>query len=225
LLVTLFFSQGVPMICSGDEISRTQQGNNNAYCQDNEISWLDWNLDNRKKALLEFTSKLIAIRRDHPNFHRRRFFQDRPISPSSVHKRRLDGFEVQDIEWFRPDGNLMTEDDWKSGWVRCFGMRLSGRTIDDVDRYGEPLRDDTFLLCLNPHHEHIKFYLPPCATSCKWQLTLDTRNPAITEPVLIKPDEPYDMLEHSAVLFCEAEDHVKSEEIEKYGPEQRDMRG
>ena len=223
ILVTMFLSQGVPMLCMGDEISRTQGGNNNAYCQDNEISWMDWNLDERKKALLDFTSKLIAIRRDHPNLHRRKFFQDRSISPGAAQKLKVDGQEVQDIEWFRPDGQQMTEDEWKAGWVRCLGMRLSGRTIDDVDRYGEPLRDDTFLLCLNPHHEHIQFYLPACAATCKWNLVFDTRNPTISGRKLVRPDEPYDMIEHSAVLFCESEDDLNLDEP-KNRPEQRDFR-
>jgi glycogen operon protein len=224
-LVTLLLSQGVPMLCSGDEISRTQNGNNNAYCQDNEISWLDWNLDDRKKSLLEFTSKLIALRRDHPNLHRRKFFQDRQISPSAAQKRSVDGLEIQDIEWFRPDGQQMTEDEWTAGWVRCLGVRLSGRTIDDVDRYGEPLSDDTFLLCLNPHNDHIQFYMPPCSASCKWHLLLDTRNPVIAEPTLLNADQPYDMIEHSAVLFCEAEDSARKEEAQRIRPEQGDMPG
>jgi glycogen operon protein len=219
ILTTLLLSQGVPMICSGDEICRTQNGNNNAYCQDNEIGWVDWNLNDRKKAMLEFTTKLIAVRRNHPNFHRRKFFQDRPISPSSAQKREFEGVQVQDIEWFRPDGQQMTEDEWKAGWVRCLGMRLSGRTMEDVDRYGEPLRDDTFLLCLNPHHEHIQFYLPPCTASCNWQVVFDTRNPNITEPVSIRPDQPYDMIEHSAVLFCEADTLTRKEELTKAKPE------
>ena len=223
-LATMFLSQGVPMLCHGDEMGRTQNGNNNAYCQDNEISWMDWNLDDRKKALLDFTSKLISIRREHPNFHRRKFFQDRAISPSSAQKRQLDGIEVQDIEWFRPDGKQMTEEEWTAGWVRCLGMRLSGRTIEDVDRYGEPLRDDTFLFCVNPHHEHIQFYLPPCSAACQWQVLFDTRHPLIGEPVVIKPDLPYDMVEHSAVLFCEFEAQTgKQPEIDRIRPEQRDI--
>ncbi|HZS56086.1 MAG TPA: glycogen debranching protein GlgX [Bryobacteraceae bacterium] len=224
-LVTMMLSQGVPMLCGGDEISRTQGGNNNAYCQDDEISWLDWNLDDRKKALLDFTSKLIALRRDHPNFHRRKFFQDRKISPSSAQKRQVDGLEIQDIAWFRPDGQQMTEEEWTAGWVRCLGMRLSGRTIEDVDRYGEPLRDDTFLLCLNPHHEHIQFYLPGCMASCKWKVLLDTRNPTLGEPIPLNPGEPYDMLEHSAVLFCEAEEVTSKEEVQRVHPEQPDTKG
>lgn len=105
----------------------------------------------------------------------------------------------------------MTEEEWGAGWVRCLGMRLSGRTLDDVDRYGEPIRDDTFLFCLNPHHEHIQFYLPPCSTSCTWEVLFDsrdgTRSEGKTELPGLKAGEPYDMLEHSAVLFREAEQH------------------
>ena len=205
MLTTLLLSQGVPMICAGDEISRTQQGNNNAYCQDNEISWLDWNLDDKKKALLEFARRLIALRKAHPNLHRRKFFQDRKISPATVQKRQVRGLEVQDIAWYRPDGQEMTEDEWSAGWVRCLGMRLSGETIDDLDRYGEPMRDDSFLLCLNPHHEHIQFYIPPCTSKCSWELILDTRDAEETETRSVKPGEPYDMVEHSAVLFREVE--------------------
>jgi isoamylase len=205
MLTTLLLSQGVPMVCGGDEIGRTQKGNNNAYAQDNEISWVDWNLDDRKKALEEFTINLIKLRKAHPNFRRRKFFQDRNISPATVGMRQLDGLEIQDIAWYRPDGERMTEEEWTAGWVRCLGMRLSGRTLDDVDRYGEPMLDDSFLLCLNPHHEHIQFYLPLCTVSSNWEVILDTRDPAHTERRQIKSGEPYDMMEHSAVLFCEAE--------------------
>ena len=210
-LTTLLLSQGVPMICGGDEISRTQKGNNNAYCQDNEISWVDWNLDDRKKALLDFTIGLIALRKSHSNLHRRKFFQDRTISPATAHRRQINGLEERDIAWYRPDGHEMTEDEWTAGWVRCLGMRLSGKTVDDVDRYGEPLRDDTFLLCVNPHHEHIQFYIPPCSTACNWEVLLDTRRQTQAEPGTIKSGEPYDMLEHSAVLFREAEQKEQQE--------------
>ncbi len=205
MLVTLLLSQGVPMICGGDEIGRTQEGNNNAYAQDNEISWFDWNLDDRKKDLEEFTINLIALRKAHPNFHRRKFFQGRNISPGTTDTRHLDGgLEVRDIGWYRPDGERMTEEEWTAGWVRCLGVRLSGRTLDDVDRHGEPVVDDSFLLCLNPHHEHIQFYLPPCTATCNWEVILDTRDAVHTERRPLKNGEPYDMLEHSAVLFCEA---------------------
>jgi isoamylase len=209
MLATMLLSQGVPMICAGDEIARTQRGNNNAYAQDNEISWLDWNLDAGKQALLEFTTNLIKLRKEHPNLHRRKFFQDRKISPSSAAKHKVDGFEVRDIAWYRPDGGEMTEDEWTAGWVRCLGMRLSGRTLQDVDRYGEPIRDDTFLFCMNPHHELIHFYIPPCSVGCNWEIILDTRDAASTEARHIKSGESYDMVEHSAVLFREAVEKPK----------------
>src|SRR5579885_140663 len=209
LLATLMLAQGVPMLCAGDEIGRTQNGNNNAYAQDNEISWLDWNLDERKKALLEFTANLIALRKAHPNFRRRKFFQDRKISPSSVEKQHVDGLEIQDICWYRPDGEQMTEEEWTAGWVRCLGMRLSGRTLSDVDRYGDPIRDDSFLYCLNPHHEPITFYLPPCSATCSWSVVLDTRQSDSEQPKLIDPGKGYEMAPHSAVLFAEAEVQAK----------------
>ncbi len=204
-LTTLLLSQGVPMLSCADEIGRTQDGNNNAYCQDNEISWVDWNLDHRKKALDEFTNNLIQLRKAHPNFHRRKFFQDRNISPATAGMRHLDGLEVQDIAWYRPDGQLMTEEEWTAGWVRCLGVRLCGKTLDDVDQDGEPILDDSFLLCLNPHHDHIQFYLPQCVTGGNWDLILDTRDAAHTEARQMKSGEAYDMIEHSAALFREAE--------------------
>ncbi|MBV9033370.1 MAG: glycogen debranching protein GlgX [Acidobacteriaceae bacterium] len=202
-LVTLLLSQGVPMICGGDEIGRTQNGNNNAYAQDNPIGWFNWNLNDRQKALLEFTSNLIALRKDHPNLHRRKFFQDRKISPASVEHRTVDGLDIKDVSWYRPDGQQMTEDEWGAGWVRCLGLCLSGRTLDDVDRNGQPISDDSFLLCLNPHHEHIQFYMPSCTVNCCWELMVDTCDPVSTETRPVRAGEPYDMLEHSAVLFRE----------------------
>ena len=123
-LATLLLSQGVPMICGGDEIGRTQQGNNNAYCQDSEISWYDWSLAEKNQSLLEFTTKLIALRRAHPNFRRRKFYQDRVIRHSVL----------KDIAWYRTDGAEMTDEEWNAGWVRCIGMMLNGATIGDVDK-------------------------------------------------------------------------------------------
>jgi isoamylase len=167
------------------------------------MSWLSWNFDERQKALLEFTSNLVALRKAHPNLHRRKFFQDRKISPASVANRQVDGLEVRDITWYRPDGQQMTEEEWQAGWVRCLGLCLSGRTLDDVDRNGQAITDDSFLLCFNPHHKHIQFYLPACAVNHCWQLLLDTRDPISTEARTLQGGKPYDMLEHSAVLFCE----------------------
>jgi isoamylase len=201
-LTTLLLSQGVPMIQAGDEISRTQQGNNNAYCQDTPLSWVDWTMDERKQALLDFTARLIALRKAHPNLRRRKFFQDRKISPATSAKQQVDGFEIHDVGWYRPDGEEMTEEEWNAGWVRCLGLCLSGKTLDDVDRLGERLRDDTYLICLNPHHEHIQFYMPPAGEGCAWELLFDTRGAAsAAEPAPIKPRVPYDLIEHSTAVF------------------------
>ena len=162
-LTTLFLSQGVPMLTAGDEWARTQQGNNNAYCQDNEISWLDWNLDDEQKALLDFTRELIRFRAEHPVFRRPKFFQGR----------RIRGSEIRDVMWFNPGGNEMTDDEWNSPFVRCLGMLLSGDTIDVQTFEGEPIRDNSFLLLINAHHEPLQFVLPG-QKKVEWQLVLDT---------------------------------------------------
>jgi glycogen operon protein len=214
-LLTLLLSQGVPMICAGDEISRTQNGNNNAYCQDDEISWLNWNLDERKQNLVDFTAGLIALRKAHPNLRRRKFFQDRQISPSKSSLQQVEGVDVHDIAWYRPDGQEMTEDEWNAGWVRCLGVRISGRTLADVDRYGEPLTDDTYLICLNPHHDHIQFYLPACTKSCSWEVVADTNESSLKAAAHLKAGEFYDMVEHSAVVFREAVSQSPLEEFIK----------
>jgi isoamylase len=170
LLATLFFSQGVPMLCGGDEIGRTQRGNNNAYCQDNEISWYDWMLDQRREALLAFTRRLIDLRQRHPNLRRRKFFQGRPIRGSGV----------KDITWFMPDGTEMAEEDWAAGWLRCFGMRL-GEQLGEVDERGELLVDDVLLILLNAHHESLPFTLPPARDGELWELVVDTARPELGE--------------------------------------------
>ncbi|MBA2434690.1 MAG: glycogen debranching protein GlgX [Verrucomicrobiota bacterium] len=162
-LTTLFLSQGVPMLTAGDEWARTQQGNNNAYCQDNEISWLNWNLDDEQKALLDFTKRLIKLRHDHPVFRRPKFFQGR----------RIRGSEIRDVMWFNPGGNEMSDEEWNSPFVRCLGMLLSGDTIDVQTFEGEPIRDDSFLFLMNAHHEPLQFVLPG-KQEVEWELVLDT---------------------------------------------------
>jgi isoamylase len=166
-LTTLFISQGVPMLCAGDEIARTQAGNNNAYCQDNEVSWMDWGKREDEKNLLEFTRRLIQLRRDHPVFRRPKFFQGRLIR----------GSEIKDVMWFNPGGNEMSDEEWASPFVRCLGVLLSGDTIDVRNFHGEPIRDDTFLLLINAHFESIPFLLPGQA-DLEWKLILDTSNDA-----------------------------------------------
>jgi glycogen operon protein len=162
-LTTLLLSQGVPMLTAGDEWARTQQGNNNAYCQDNEISWLNWEHGDEQSALLEFTKRLIQLRRNHPVFRRPKFFQGR----------RIAGSETRDVMWFNPGGNEMSEEEWGSPFVRCLGLLLSGDTIDILNFEGELIRDDTFLLLINAHHEPLPFVLPG-QEDVAWQLLVDT---------------------------------------------------
>src|SRR6266480_4782229 len=164
-LMTLFLSQGVPMLSGGDEWGRTQNGNNNAYCQDNEVSWFNWKRDEKQNQFVEFTRKLIQLRRDHPVFRRPKFFQGR----------RIRGSETRDVMWFNPGGNEMSEEEWASPFVRCLGMLLSGDTIDVLNFEGDPIRDETFLFLINAHYEPIPFLLPG-QENLEWQLILDTMN-------------------------------------------------
>jgi isoamylase len=172
-LTTLFLSQGVPMLCGGDEWGRTQNGNNNAYCQDNEISWFNWERDDEQNQLLEFTRKLIQLRKEHPVFRRPKFLKGR----------RIPGSENRDVMWFNPGGNQMSEEEWTSPFVRCLGMLLSGDATDVLNFEGESIRDDTFLLLINAHHEAIPFVLPG-KENLEWQLILDTTEPSgfLAEP-------------------------------------------
>jgi len=163
-LATLILSQGVPMICGGDEIGRTQRGNNNAYCQDNELSWYDWKLDRSSRDLFAFVQRLIALRREHPVLRRRRFFQGG----------RIWGSEVKDLAWFRPDGKEMTEDDWNKGYVRCLGLRLAGDAIEEKDEKGRRIIGDTLLILLNAHHEALPFIMPAHKRGVRWEPLLET---------------------------------------------------
>ncbi len=167
MLTTLFLSQGVPMLLGGDEFGRTQKGNNNAYCQDNEISWFDWDRSGEQKQLFEFTRRLIRLRNDHPVFRRPKFFQGR----------RIRGSEIKDVMWFNPGGNEMSEEEWNSPFVRCLGVLLSGDTIDVVNYEGHPVRDETFLLLINAHYEPVSFVLPGME-KLAWELIVDTADEA-----------------------------------------------
>ncbi|MDQ1439779.1 MAG: isoamylase, partial [Acidimicrobiaceae bacterium] len=167
-LATLLLSQGVPMLLGGDELGRTQQGNNNAYCQDNHVSWYDWaGLDSE---LWEFTRSLIALRRAHPVFSRRRFFQGRP-----VRGRGRDG--LKDIAWFKPDGDEMGDTDWDTGYARSLGVFFNGQALPDVDRHGQPVRDDSFYLLFNAWDQPLDFVLPAAMGSRSWDVALDTGGP------------------------------------------------
>jgi glycogen operon protein len=163
-LVTLFLSQGIPMLAAGDEVARTQNGNNNAYSQDNELSWFKWSFTRAQTRQREFTRRLIALRLANPVFHRRTFFQGR----------RIHGSGVKDLSWFRPDGKEMAEDEWQDWFSRCVGLRLAGDAIEEVDPRGEPIVGDTFLLLLNAHHEAVPFVLPAPRARVRWELVFDT---------------------------------------------------
>jgi len=191
-LVTLLLSQGVPMLLGGDEISRTQGGNNNAYCQDNETSWYDWDLDEEAEDLLAFTSQLIALRRGHPVFRRRRFFQGRPIHGSGL----------ADVGWFGPDGHEMTEHEWLSGVVSSVGMFLNGNEIAEPGRRGERVADESFLVLLNGGAEPVSFRLADEQWASSYELVLDTStgytHPGIVEGPALKAGDDL-MLEPRSV--------------------------
>jgi isoamylase len=183
LLATLMVSQGVPMLLAGDEMSRTQNGNNNAYAQDNELSWLDWTPTPERSALLAFTQKLIALRRDHPSFRRRDFFSGR--SP--------EGSGLKDLLWLRPDGEEMTAAEWEQDFARCLGMYLSGAALTGHDRRGQPLFDDDFLLLFNAHHDDLAFRIPDIGTD-PWLALIDTALPSGSpETQRYAPGEMYAM--------------------------------
>jgi len=165
LLATVLLSQGVPMILGGDEIGRTQCGNNNAYCQDNGISWYDW--EHRDGDLLGFVTRLIRLRRDHPVFRRRRFFQGR----------RIHAEELTDIAWFKPDGGQMTADDWRNGYARSLAVFLNGDEIAAPDQRGRRLRDDSFFVLFNAHDQPLRFMLPRGPYGRRWMRVLDTADP------------------------------------------------
>jgi len=162
-LATLLLSQGVPMLLYGDEMGRSQQGNNNAYCQDNEVSWLNWELTPDNEQLLAFARQIIALRRAHPVFRRRSFFQEQ----------RLRG-KTKNILWLNPDGLEMGDDEWNQGFARCLGMYLAGEAIGEVDRRGCPVGDDDCLLILNASTDEIPFTLPGFRSHLRWQPVVDT---------------------------------------------------
>jgi isoamylase len=189
-LATLLLSQGVPMICAGDEMGRTQGGNNNAYCQDNPISWINWNLNEQDLELLEFTKRVTHLQHRHPVFRRRHFFQGR----------RIRGSELEDITWFRPDGEEMTEEEWNSHHFRCFGMRLGGDAMIEWNEFGERVTDDTFLLVLNADTEDIPFTLPLSNPGVSWELVLDTASPELQQGARVVPGGRKVLLEGRSLL-------------------------
>ncbi|MEV0681483.1 glycogen debranching protein GlgX [Actinosynnema sp. NPDC050436] len=165
LLATTLLSQGVPMLLHGDELGRTQQGNNNAYCQDNELSWVDWTLLEKNRDLVEFTAALTDFRRRHPVLRRRRFFQGKPIRK---------GDELRDIAWFTPAGEEMTEQNWEDDFGRCVVVFLNGEGIPSLDQRGMRVLDDSFLIAFNAHYEDIETTLPEAGYGPQWTVVVDT---------------------------------------------------
>jgi len=194
-ITTLMLSQGVPMLLGGDEIGRTQQGNNNAYCQDNELSWFDW--EHVDDGLLAFAARIIELRRQHPVFQRRRWFLGR-----SVH-----GADVSDIGWFKPDGGQMTDDDWNNSFARSVGMYLNGEALPDPDQRGERMIDDSFYMLFNAHYEPMPFTLPKCPWGERWAKVVDTNDPIpdLRDQKEFRAGDQIEVQAHSVVVLRRAD--------------------
>jgi glycogen debranching enzyme GlgX len=197
LLATLLFSQGVPMLLAGDEIGRTQQGNNNAYCQDNEISWLNWDLKPQHLELLAFVQRLIQLNKQHSVFRRRVFFQGR----------RIKGTEIRDIVWLNPDGHEMSDEEWNQSFAQCLGVYLAGEAVDEHDEHGRQIQDQDFLLLLNAHHEEIQFVMPTALLGREWHIVLDTTYPGgRASEVRLSAGAAYPLQGRSLALLTQGED-------------------
>jgi len=192
-LATLLLSQGVPMLLHGDELGRTQQGNNNGYAQDNEVTWIDW--EAADLPLLEFTAAMSRLRRDHPTFRRRRFFEGRPVH-------RDVGAPLSDIAWLRPDGTLMKPDDWDSGFGRAVGVFLNGQGIGEKDRRGEAIRDRHFIVLFNAGDDIIDFRIPVVEYSPDWEVVIDTAGER-ADSALVRPGETVRLAAKSLIVLSE----------------------
>jgi glycogen operon protein len=192
-LTTLMMSQGVPMLLGGDEFAHSQQGNNNAYCQDNELTWFHWDHDERQERLLEFTSKLIDFRKNHPNLHRRRFFQDRKIR----------GSVVRDVAWYGTDGQEISDQVWSEGWSKSIAVMFNGHTLGVMDEDGEQVFDDSFLIVVNASDGGVEYALPEPPNKSPWRQVLDTEN----------VDDPFSKVEvHDKVIVGGRATRVYSDE-------------
>ncbi|MGB5930215.1 MAG: glycogen debranching protein GlgX, partial [Cyclobacteriaceae bacterium] len=208
-LSTLMLSQGVPMISMGDEYGRTQKGNNNVYCQDNELSWFDWNWDERQQSLFDFTKALIEFRTNAPVMRRRRFF----------HGRKVHGVGVRDIRWLAPDGHDMTDEEWDNSYVRCLGMLLNGHAMEEKDERGNPVTDHTYMLMINSYWEKVAFIIPLRHRKFEWEIIVDTENPqTMHENTIIK--ESVDLHPRSLILLRK----VVEDEEEDEGQQQKKIR-
>ena len=200
-LTTLLLSQGTPMIAHGDEIGRTQNGNNNVYCQDNELAWMNWELPTTNKNLLDFTKRLIRIRANHPVFRRRRFLAGGPLGSDAPDR---------DIAWLVPSGKLMTQGDWEFAFGKSLMVYLNGRNIAESDRRGQPIEDDSFLLMFNAHYDDIDFTLPPEQFGASWKLIVDsTENTGYpVEALVLEAGAEFTVTSRSIAIFRQVEPPV-----------------
>ncbi|RUL82958.1 glycogen debranching protein GlgX [Tautonia sociabilis] len=189
-IATLFLSQGVPMLLAGDELMHTQGGNNNTYCQDSEIAWLDWDLDDDRRAFLDFVKLASRVWRTHPVLQRRNFFKGRPIR----------GEDIKDISWLEPSGEEMGDESWNAGYVRCLGMRLAGDAIGETDERGDPIVCETILALFNAHWEPVPFTLPPHPPERHWEVLFDTADPELQLNSFDEGQE-YDLKGRSVVVL------------------------
>jgi len=190
-ITTLLVSQGVPMILGGDERGRTQQGNNNPYAQDNEISWFDWSDDDRARALFEFTSRAVDLRSRHPGLRRRNFFRGRAIR----------GSDIRDIVWLMPNGEEMPDDAWEAHWVRSIGVFLDGSAIGELDDAGDPVEDDDLLILMNAHVEAVQFRIPNLREGATWEVILDTRSATPPQGVFVQAGSCLGVMDRSMVVL------------------------
>jgi glycogen operon protein len=194
-LATIFLSQGVPMLVYGDEMGRTQGGNNNAYCQDTEISWLDWSQRDENLALLGFTRQLMEFRRAHPLLRRRGWFQGRPIRAR----------ELPDIQWLDPSGDEMSDEQWNQSFARSLAVLMNGQATAMVDRRGRPVTDDSLLLCFNAHWDPVTFTLPDAGVAGSWQVILDTRDATMSpDGPKVAPGSTVDLVGRSVMVLRDA---------------------
>ncbi|MFC4911836.1 glycogen debranching protein GlgX [Actinomadura gamaensis] len=192
-LATLFLSQGVPMLSHGDELGRTQQGNNNAYCQDGELAWIDWDAAEQAADMLEFVRVVSQLRHEHPVFRRRRFFR-------GVHA-GADGHDA-DIAWLTPSGEPMTDDDWNAGFAKSLAVYLNGEAITEPDARGRRVRDDSFLLLVNAHSSAVEFTVPGPEFGERWEVALDTAAPGtVGERPRVKPRDELEIVDHSLTVL------------------------
>jgi glycogen operon protein len=178
------------MLLAGDELGHSQKGNNNCYCQDNELTWLNWELGPQQKEFLEFVKRVVKIWREQPVLQRRRFFQGRSIR----------GQGIKDLTWLQPNGKEMDDEAWNAGYIQCLGVLLAGNQIGEVDERGERIVGDTLLLLFNAYHEKVPFKLPPLGPDHRWEMLLDTAAPK-RESVLGDGGETHDLEGRSIATF------------------------